>query len=290
MKSFLLSIFTFLTLSGFGQNDPNSAFFTNIFFDGWEDTFYVSLSIDTLNNSNNIWQIGTPQKTLLNQAESFPNVIITDTVNTYPTNDTSAFIIKYMTYNCPYFVGFYACDTDSLNDYGMIELSVDNGQTWMNLLADSLNVFLGNKPVLTGNSNGWQYMEADFNNISPWGLEDTLLLKFTFISDSIQTPNEGLMFDSFSFCISANTKNLYQLNNLKVFPNPTSDILNFQFETPIENAEIRIYSTIGQLMTNQKLTNNDVQFDVSNYQHGMYFYGVYVEGQLIKQGQVLIEN
>lgn len=80
--------------------------------------------------------------------------------------------------------------------------------------------------------------------------------------------------------------------NLNVFPNPTTDILNFQFKAPIDNAEIRIYSSIGQLVgqTALPLPQMNVQFDVSDWSSGVYFYGVYVEGVLVKQGQVLVED
>jgi hypothetical protein len=77
---------------------------------------------------------------------------------------------------------------------------------------------------------------------------------------------------------------------LKVFPNPTNNRLNFQFTESIDNAEIRIYSTIGQLMLNQNITNTNMQFNVSDWNKGVYFYGIYKEGKLVKQGQVLIEN
>ncbi len=78
--------------------------------------------------------------------------------------------------------------------------------------------------------------------------------------------------------------------NIKIFPNPTNNLLNFQFKEPIDNAEIRIYSSIGQLMTNQNIRNTDIQFEVSDWHSGMYFYGVYVEGVLVKQGQILVKE
>ena len=81
--------------------------------------------------------------------------------------------------------------------------------------------------------------------------------------------------------------------NLKVFPNPTNNLLNFQFTEPIQNAEIRIYSSIGQLILNQKIDDMNMQFDVSDWPRnlgGVYFYGIYVEGKVVKQGQVLVQD
>lgn len=289
MKTTLLTIFMVLTFNAFGQNDPQTLFAVFIDFETPHDSFTLSLNIDTI-NSDNIWQIGQPQKTVFNQAESIPNALITDTMNTYPINNVSSFVVNYPNYNCPEFHGSYYADTDTLNDYGTIELSTDNGQTWIDLLNDNTNSTSISKPILTGNSNGWQFFSLVFYDYVDLFEEDSIWVKFTFISDSIDTQHDGLMFDNLAFCISGNSQNLYQLNNLKVFPNPTSDVLNFQFEELIDNAEIRIYSTIGQLMQNQNIINTNVQFDISSWNKGIYFYGIYVEGELVQQGQVLVQD
>ena len=128
-------------------------------------------------DTNNIWQIGVPQKTLFNQANSQPNVIITDTINNYGTNDTSSFTVRYNTYNCPYAFGKYYVDSDSLNDFGIIEISIDSGQTWINILEDSLN-FSPEKPVLTGSSNGWKSFELDLNSYATDIYENSFILKY----------------------------------------------------------------------------------------------------------------
>jgi hypothetical protein len=283
-------------LNLFSQNDANGQIVANINF---EDSSYTNPSLDfsfyiDTTDTNNIWQIGQPQKNVFNQAWSTPNAIVTNLMNTYPTNDTSAFYVKYFVYNTGNINGRYWCNTDSLNDYGLIELSNDNGQTWINLLNDSLSVAHSSLPTLTGNSGGWDFFSISFEHLLPnpsnGGDSVLVMLRLSFISDSIDTQHDGLMFDNLQFYILLNTENLYELNNLKVFPNPTSDILNFQFDEPIEDGEIRIYSSIGQLMKNQNIKNTDVRFDVSDWNSGMYFYGIYIEGRLVKQGQVLIQN
>ncbi len=288
MRISLLSFFTMITLSLFGQADPNTVYAEIIDFDNWYDTTLVLLEIDST-DSNNIWQIDKPQKTLFNQAYSFENVIITDIINTYPTNDTSIFTVRYFSYNCPSIFGNYYVDTDSLSDYGMIEISIDSGQTWLNILGDSMvNQF--DEPILTGNSNGWQSFNLYLGDYAVGFGDYSFLLKFTFISDSIDTQQEGIMFDDLAFCIAANTKNLFANNALNVFPNPATDLLNFQLEESIQNAQIRIYSTLGQLMETQNINSEQTQFNVSDWQNGMYFYGIFVEGEMVKSGQVLIDN
>lgn len=296
MRTLLLAFLMTFSLTVFSQNNPNTGFPIFIDFDNWMDTIYAKLEIDTT-NLNNIWQIGKPQKNVLNATFNPENVIITDTINPYPTNDTSSFIIKSNVAG-GYLAGWYYCHTDSLNDYGLIEISIDSGQTWINMLEDSLvianiGINITEIPILTGNSNGWQFFDLGiyFYNLSPQH-HGNYWVKFTFISDSIDTGHEGLMFDNLLVGIVANTKQIYQLNNLKVFPNPANNVLNFQFTEPINNAEIRIYSSIGQLVgqTALPLPQTDIQFNVSDWTKGVYFYGIYVEGEVVKQGQVLIKG
>lgn len=116
----------------------------------------------------------------------------------------------------------------------------------------------------------------------------SLQRKFVYYNKNGTPWGTPLNIDSLSI---VSTKSIVQNDlNLKVFPNPTSDLLNFQFDEPIDNSEIRIYSTIGQLMETQNVINSNIQFNVSDWNEGVYFYGVYVEGKLVKQGQVLVEN
>ena len=61
------------------------------FFDDPQLEDYIF--IDTINNPNNIWQIGLSQKTFLSSSDV---VMITDTLNSYPANDTSSFILKHV--------------------------------------------------------------------------------------------------------------------------------------------------------------------------------------------------
>lgn len=174
------------------------------------------LNIDFNLNPNNIWQIGSPQKTVLNNSFSTPNVIITDTLNTYPINDTSSFTIESTALQSSSSVNWYHfnlsfkyfVDSDTLVDFGIIEFSPDNGVTWIDLINDptyssylewTLNNSLGIPPTLTGASNEW--MEANVNmrdlgvllDIQPGNI---FMWRFSFISDAFQNNRDGLMYDN----------------------------------------------------------------------------------------------
>lgn len=55
--------------------------------------------------------------------------------------------------------GQYFVNSDTLTDFGIIEMSPDNGNTWIDLINDTINAYAiqwnVTKPTLTGNSNGW---------------------------------------------------------------------------------------------------------------------------------------
>lgn len=176
---FAISLALILSVYGFGQ----SAF---IDFSSSSDL----IAIDT-SNPNNIWQIGRPQKSFLNSAYTIDNAIITDTVNSYPVNDTSSFIMKVPedllalystgTSGGNIVVSFYTkYQTDSLNDFGRIEFSSDSGTTWhimdvdyrdtsflhwhqgWNTFTDGFSGWSFNdKSLYTGQSDGWEYQEID---------------------------------------------------------------------------------------------------------------------------------
>jgi hypothetical protein len=180
------------------------------------------LDIDIASNPNNVWQVGPPQKTVLSNSFSSPNVIITDTVNTYPINDTSRFTIESTAIQSSSSVNWthfnlsfkYFVDSDTLVDFGLIEFSPDNGATWINLINDPayssylewvLNSNVGISPTLTGSSNTW--MDASVNMRDLGVLLDiqpgtTFKWRFSFISDAVQNNRDGLMYDNILLEIS----------------------------------------------------------------------------------------
>ncbi len=296
MKTFTLFVFIFLlNFSNLSQNDYQ------ISFEGTghnENTIPTStwwtyyLYMDSTNPSN-IWQIGAPQKNIFSNAESIPNAIVTDTLNHYPSNDTSSFVLMHradhgfflnssVVLSVDYFV---YCDT--LTDYGLIEFSPDNGNTWIDMINDtSYSGHIGdwlvdgvsNKPVLTGNSFGWHNFDVQ---LGPLGalfniqIGDTVLWKFTFISDSIQTNKDGLMFDNLSVFdtppIGINELDVMK-EQLNIFPNPTSEYIAIEFNKNSEwDYTAVLYSSNGVLLTESKFQNKVIKINISELSKGKYY-------------------
>ena len=238
-------------------------------FDGGQTPFDFILEIDTITNPNNIWQIGTPQKGVIDNAYSNPNVIVTDTINYYPPNDTSVFIFKHIDqggYSWPHSAelsGYYYINSDSLNDFGTIEISLNQGVSWINLITDTIYsssyYWFTPKPTLTGNSNGWKNFWvslADLGSVFNVNYGDTILLKFSFITDSIVDTLDGLAYDNFQFCDGVEgIEEISKENLISIYPNPTNGLLYIERENNSSNATIQIYNSTGKLLYEENSFN-----------------------------------
>ncbi|NVN94928.1 MAG: T9SS type A sorting domain-containing protein [Bacteroidetes bacterium] len=277
MNKFLYTIAIIMTIaiSSFGQ-------IQNINF---EDTTYKqSIIIDKISNPNNIWQVGKPQKAKFTSAYSIPNAILTDTLNYYPCNDTSSFILTHniqingygSNYWGSFFNGSYYVNSDTLNDIGSIEVSSNKNHTWINLLT-STSFQIYNKPTLTGNSNGWQHFSIYIENYplqAWWG--DTIYLRFTFASDGIQTNKDGLMFDDIQIIdIGEGIEEFgYGLINSKAFPNPVNDNLIIEFENTTNSSfdVILIDNTGKAVKTISDFKQSSVSINIKELSSGIYYY------------------
>jgi hypothetical protein len=271
--------------------------FSLAYSQSWEEDYYLNfeepqyfdhLFIDTVSFPENTWQIGPPQKTLFNSALSVPNAIVTDTINVYPANNTSVFFIKNLgtkgsMYGLEIFDGYYYVQSDSLNDYGLIEFSPDNGTTWIDLINDTvfnLNIdWWTPKPVLTGNSGGWVHFEVMLEDIgSAFNMQfgDTIIYKFTFISDGINENLDGLMYDNFLFWefIEGISEIRFKPLETSIYPNPSSNNFTIEFKNPHNDSfQLNVYNARSKLMmSNDGIVGTTVKFAKENLPAGIYFY------------------
>ncbi|UKN02012.1 T9SS type A sorting domain-containing protein [Paracrocinitomix mangrovi] len=304
MKNIILSLIGLISF-----NIGQAQWLSDTYIMDFEDTTHNhQLFIDTVSNPNNIWQIGPPQKAVLSTAYSVPNVIITDTVNYYPTNDTSSFIFTntesgggFEYQHTAVIAGFYKVQTDSLNDNGYLEFSPDNGTTWIDLINDTVYSSYYSwetlKPTFTGNSNGWQQFSVNVAGLgSVFNIQygDTVLYKFTFISDNNPDTLGGLMFDDFSFIdyvegieeLSASTI------SSTVIPNPADDLFVIKFENKEAQAfSLSIYDTSGKLVFKKDDCQEEmINLDADLLQSGLYSYVLSNRSRnKIARGKILIK-
>ncbi|MBK6621334.1 MAG: T9SS type A sorting domain-containing protein [Saprospirales bacterium] len=127
---------------------------------------------------------------------------------------------------------------------------------------------------MTGNSNGWKEFWVHLTELGPVfdiQLGDTVLYRFTFISDSIQTGKDGLMFDDLHF--EDWLEGTHEIQNdklISIAPNPVSD--NLAILRPPENGRewVQVFDCNGRLL----FDNDDFRgehIDVRLFRDGLYY-------------------
>lgn len=282
MKKLFTTLFLACLFSvGYGQDDPICIIDFENLFDCDEDYYWIDYS----SNPNNIWY-----ETDCVAYSEFLSIGVCST-NTYPINDTSIFYFLHVTAegwhpNCRdvEFGGYYYSDSDSLNDFGIIELSPNNGTDWINLLDDTLyNQYYTVEPAdlnLTGNSNGWQSFYFELSGLGvPFvvGIADTVLFRFTFISDSIQNQGIGLAFDDIYienfYCPSVPENELTHFFS-SLFPNPANNSATIEFENPTNSHfSLQVFDITGRAVIEQtNIRGNRAQLNTQHLPSGIYQY------------------
>ncbi|MBF6654172.1 S8 family serine peptidase [Flavobacterium columnare] len=79
----------------------------------------------------------------------------------------------------------------------------------------------------------------------------------------------------------------FELNPIKVYPNPITDAITCEIPLDSINSELRIYNNLRQLVTQKILTNTVEEINVSHLNAGVYYYIIAdsvkkIQGKLIK--------
>ena len=76
-------------------------------------------------------------------------------------------------------------------------------------------------------------------------------------------------------------------SEIVAYPNPTNGFFNFNIEMPIKNKVLEVYNNMGELIFNQKVTNQFIAIDLSTYSNGLYFLKVIQEGKQIESLKIV---
>lgn len=84
---------------------------------------------------------------------------------------------------------------------------------------------------------------------------------------------------------SENNKTLEQ--RISVYPNPTSGILNFNFNSlKFQSLEVLIFNALGQTVGNFKLNTNTLKIDISYLKKGLYYYSIKVGKTIVYKNKI----
>ncbi len=262
------------------------------YFDGSDTIIGQSIIIELDTASENIWQIGAPQKPIFNAPKSVPNALVTDTINSYPVNNTSSFYfgVDQTIYNWGGILALQwsqKLDLDDSLDGAYIEYSLDTGNTWNNVFNDPhLYAFYGfnqnNQDTLTNGDVAFSGVDSLWKDVwlcydfSWLSLADTLTFKFTLKSDGIDNNREGWMIDNMlmhpTWFHTINEKE--QEKYIEVYPNPTTGLINVQTKKIDEFHIIEKLDVIdinGKIMKSYEMVPTKYTVDIRDLPTGVYF-------------------
>jgi hypothetical protein len=264
----------------------------NSFFNFEDTTRYNHILI----NHPDIWKIMKPEKEILFFPSNTPSYgkygIITETNQYYSPNTNASFQFKLWGIGGAELTDisfWHKYDFNPNVDGGIIETSWDYGETWQNIVFDSiiqsrLHYELGegiyslsdtissfeNQPGFTGLNSAGNYVSILF--WTPFDLLDdsvidTLLIRFTFKSGSFESEHEGWLLDEFDFrMVRFNSiEETPKINILTIFPNPANDIINISLENDVVSL-IRIFTLTGQII----METNQTTFCIGEIKPGIY--------------------
>ncbi|MDR3679976.1 MAG: T9SS type A sorting domain-containing protein [Flavipsychrobacter sp.] len=261
------------------------------YFDGTDTSATNSLIIHLDTSSSNVWQIGAPHKAIFDSAATYPNAIVTDTVNNYPPNNISRFSFittPFMTWGILAIRWKQKLDLVKHHDGAIVEFSIDKGTTWSNAFnSPHVYNFYGfdrankdtlatGEPCFSGTDSAWKDIWFCFDNSYLSSLGDSVIIRFTLKSDSTSNKGEGWMIDNM---ISSVTyvhivKNVKQTEYLRVYPTSTTGIVNIEAEK-IEDYHIiesmQLTDMKGEVVEEYGRAPTKYFIDISNHPSGLYY-------------------
>jgi len=277
------------------------------YFDGADTLAANSIIIDFDTSSSNIWQVGPPQKTIFDSAATLPNALVTDTINTYPVNNTSSFTFGFnaWTFGSGGVLAIrwkQKLDMDSAMDGGIIEISADTGNTWVNIMNDpnvynfygfdssNIDTLQDGTYAFTGTDNVWRDIWLCYN-LNALTNKD-YMLRFTFRSDSVDSNRDGWMIDNMLLqrTIFHTVAKIDPGNTFIVYPTITNGIIKVATgDAKAKIESILVLDMHGRIVKRHNLQTDKATLDISGLPDGNYFVHVH-SGSKIEVHKVLLSN
>lgn len=90
-------------------------------------------------------------------------------------------------------------------------------------------------------------------------------------TDANNCQNFFVITQSVSLCTGVVTSSEVEMQQIKIYPNPSKAIFNISCDCSNENGEIKIYNTLGQLILTKKMLSENIEVDLSEYFGGLYY-------------------
>jgi hypothetical protein len=209
-------------------------------------------------------------------------------------------------------------DMDTLTEIGIIEASYDGGNSWVLVNDTSVvstmesffwwdsdfhasNGNYTNHPLITtGKSDGWILSRFNWQWWIPVKADtiiypvDSLMIKFTFISDAIETNKEGWIIDdiltaSAEWQLCSYIKETIN-NNFRIFPNPFSQQMTVESVEDLKGSDIIIYNSSGIIVKEiHNASRHSITVQRDNLSSGVYYLVITKNGKMVGTNKLLIE-
>ena len=176
---------------------------------------------------------------------------------------------------------------DSARDGGIVEYTTDHGSTWTSVFnspyvynfygyqTTNVDTIGDGELAFTNTDSTWRDIWLCFDISWMTTLPDTLMFRFTFKSDSVDHGREGWMIDNIIAHQTAihTIINVKQSEYLKVYPNPTSNIVYIEAQKQqefhiIEHMEL--INAQGEVVAKWDNLPTKFWFDAGKYGNGVY--------------------
>ena len=240
--------------------------------------------------------------------------MITDSINPYPVSRDDYFLLSIplsdvYTYLWPEVIlSFYhKFNTDTLYDAGLIEISYDDGESWINVLDDrwgffptefyglytEIDTIIGGRNAFTGNSDDWEYVELHWvwlglTKSTDLEINYNPLLKFKFVSDEIDNSKDGWMIDELvirRYDVSGNINN-NKKSEILLFPNPCEDYISIIYPIDLSDSQLNLFRLDGRKIFNLKISESGI-YRVKDIQTGIYIYKISDNNEVLSTGRLI---
>ena len=247
-----------------------------------------NLLVEAVQNSTALWERGEPNGVVLYNVGSGSNAYATNLDGNYTSNTKSHLYSPcYDLTNIenPILKFNMAFDIEFDWDLLYVQYSTDLGQNW-DLLGTSEDPNWYNSSRIAGdgvnndcyNCVGGQWTGTNVEmseysyDLQPLTDSENIIFRFVFHTDEYVT-EEGVVLDNLVIegNESLNTTD-YELQQIVVYPNPSSDIFNIKMST-ISDFEISVTDITGKLLFRDLNPNGSSNYslDMTNFSSGVYF-------------------
>jgi len=134
-----------------------------------------------------------------------------------------------------------------------------------------------NEPLVTGE---WRKVEIPMSHFTGIGFAATNFFQWKVSPFMNSVDNAGIVYvDNILLTVnSILSNNSFNISKFKLYPNPTSNILNIEAAGNVQN--IAVYNVLGQEVINRQTNGTSITLDVSSLNSGIYVIKTMIDGNL----------